>query len=85
MHDSTFIQLLYYSEYSTLSLHVMNFRLLILVSSSYIYVRYFIVQTDDHNINRNQLLVRYANIIVPIVSMLFKYKWSIVYLVLYVI
>ena len=63
----------------------MNFRLLILVSSSYIYVRYFIVQTDDHNINRNQLLVRYANIIVPIVSMLFKYKWSIVYLVLYVI
>ena len=36
-----------------------------------------IVQTDDYNINRNQLLVRYSNIIAPIVSMLFKDNWSI--------
>ena len=42
-----------------------------------LYVRYFIVQTDDYNIKRNQLLVRYSNIIVPIVSMLFEYNWSI--------
>ena len=35
------------------------------------------MQTDDYNINSNQLLVRYSNIIAPIVSMLFKYNWSI--------
>ena len=38
------------------------------------------MQTDDYNINRinrNQLLVRYSNVIVPIVSMLLKYNWSI--------
>ena len=40
-------------------------------------MRYFIVQTDDYSINRNQLIVRYSNIIVPIVSMSFKYIWSI--------
>ena len=37
----------------------------------------FIVQTDNHNINRDQLLVRYSNIIVPNVSMLLKCNWSI--------
>ena len=36
------------------------------------------MQTDDYNINSNQLLVRYSNIIVPIVSMLFKYNSNII-------
>ena len=49
-------------------------RLLILINASYMCD---IVQTDDYNINRNQLLVRYSNIIAPIVSMLFKDNWSI--------
>ena len=40
-------------------------RLLILINASYMCD---IVQTDDYNINRNQLLVRYSNIIAPIVS-----------------
>ena len=52
-------------------------RLLILINTSYVCKQYFIVQKDDYNINRNQLLVCYSNIIVPIVSMLFKYNWSI--------
>ena len=34
------------------------------------------MQTDDYNIKRNQLLVRYSNI-APIASMIFKYNWSI--------
>ena len=50
------------------------YRLLILINASYMCD---IVQTDDYNINRNQLLVRYSNIIAPIVSMLFKDNWSI--------
>ena len=29
------------------------------------------------SINRNELLVQYPNLIAPIVSMLFKYNWSI--------
>ena len=37
-------------------------------------MRYFIVQTDDFN--RNQLLVRYSNIVVPIVNMLLRYNWA---------
>ena len=49
-------------------------RLLILINASYMCD---IVQTDDYNINRNQLLVHYSNIIAPIVSMLFKDNWSI--------
>ena len=49
-------------------------RLLILINASYMCD---IVQTDDYNINRNQLLVHYSNIIGPIVSMLFKDNWSI--------
>ena len=49
-------------------------RLPILINASYMCD---IVQTDDYNINRNQLLVRYSNIIAPIVSMLFKDNWSI--------
>ena len=40
-------------------------------------MRHFVVQNADYNINRNQLLIRYSNIIVPIVSMLFKYNCSI--------
>ena len=35
---------------------------------------YFILQTDDYNFKRNQLLVCYSNITVPIVSMLLKYN-----------
>ena len=38
-------------------------------------MQYFIVQTDDFN--RNQLLVRYSNIVVPIGNMLFRYNWAI--------
>ena len=38
-------------------------------------MRYFIVQTDDFN--RNQLLVRYSNIVVPIGNMLFRHNWAI--------
>ena len=49
-------------------------RLLMLINASYMCD---IVQTDDYNINRNQLLVHYSNIIAPIVSMLFKDNWSI--------
>ena len=49
-------------------------RLLILINASYMCD---IVQTDDYNISRNQLLVHYSNIIAPIVSMLFKDNWSI--------
>ena len=49
-------------------------RLPILINASYMCD---IVQTDDYNINRNQLLVCYSNIIAPIVSMLFKDNWSI--------
>ena len=56
-------------------------RLLILINTSYM-CHIFFAQTDDYNNNRNQLLVRYSNIIVPIVSMLFKYNWSIFSLIL---